>query len=324
MDGKMGEYTRPRGGLLLGIDGGGSKTVALLADLDGRVLGRGVAGSSNYQAAGAQAAQTALDQAIAAAYANARLPGPAWPQASDAISAACFGLAGVDRPEDRDLFEAWTADRLPHARVVIANDAELVLAAGTADGWGCALISGTGSIVYGRDPAGRTARSGGWGHLLGDEGSGYAVGLAALRAVMRAFDGRAPSTELTAAVLSHWSLAKPTDLVGRVYRESLTPGEVAGLAPLVDAAAAGGDAVAQAIVDEAGGELALAVAAVLRGLRLTGPTPCALAGSLIVKGHAVRAAFMAAAQRLGLQLAPIAEVHEPAQGAVRLAQSLIG
>ena len=153
----MGEYTRPRGGLLLGIDGGGSKTVALLADLDGRVLGRGVAGSSNYQAAGAQAAQTALDQAIAAAYANARLPGPAWPQASDAISAACFGLAGVDRPEDRDLFEAWTADRLPHARVVIANDAELVLAAGTAYGWGCALISGTGSIVYGRDPAGRTA-----------------------------------------------------------------------------------------------------------------------------------------------------------------------
>jgi len=320
----MGEYHMPHGGLLLGMDGGGSKTVALLADQDGRVLGRGAAGSSNYQAAGAAAAQTALDQAIAAAYADARLPGPTWPQASDAISAACFGLAGVDRPEDRDLFEAWTAERLPDARVMIANDAELVLAAGTAEGWGCALISGTGSIVYGRDSAGRTARSGGWGHLLGDEGSGYAVGLAALRAVMRAFDGRAPSTELTAAVLSHWSLARPTDLVGRVYRESLAPGEVAGLARLVDEAATGGDAVAQAIVDEAGGELALAAAAVVQALGLQGPTPCALAGSFIVKGRAVRAAFAAAAQRMDLHLSPIAEVHEPARGAVRLAQSLIG
>ena len=135
------------------------------------------------------------------------------------MAAVGLGLAGVDRPEDRALFEGWAAGRFGGAPVVIANDAELVLAAGTPDGWGIALISGTGSIVFGRSPHGEMARAGGWGHILGDEGSGYAIGVEALRAVMRAFDGRGPATALTDAVLLHWSLKTPPDLVGRVYRD---------------------------------------------------------------------------------------------------------
>ncbi len=301
---------------ILGLDGGGSKTLALLADATGRVLGRGTAGSSNYQNIGPVAAWAALDGAIAAAFADAgREAGP--------LAAVCLGLAGVDRPEDRMLFEGWAAERFGGAPVAIANDAELVLAAGTPDGWGVALISGTGSIVVGHHPAGEIARAGGWGHILGDEGSGYAIGVAALRAVMCAFDGRGPQTALTAAVLAHWSLAAPADLVGRVYREEVGTAEIAALARLVDAAAGGGDAVALGILRGAGRDLAVTVEAVVRRLGLPAPTPCALAGGVIVNGAQVRAAFLAAAADLKLHLQPITPVMEPARGAVRLATDLL-
>lgn len=302
--------------LILGIDGGGSKTLALVADAALRVLGRGTAGPSNYQGVGIAAAAAALEHAIAAATADAGLAAPTF-------TAACLGMAGVDRPEDRALMQAWADRWLPGVPLVIVNDAQLVLAAGTPAGWGVGLICGTGSIAYGQNRAGRWARAGGWGHLLGDEGSGYAVGQAALRAVMRAFDGRAPATTLTAAVLGHWGLAAPPDLVRRVYREPVTPADLAALAPLVEAAAAAGDAVADAILADAGHELALAVAAVIHALNLPSPVPCALAGGLLVKGPALRQHFLAAAQTSDLDLAPVTPVTEPAQGALRLAKRLL-
>ncbi len=302
--------------LILGLDGGGSKTLALLADPTGRVLGRGMAGSSNYQNVGAEAAWAALDAAIAAAFADAGLaPGP--------LAAVCLGLAGVDRPEDRALFEGWAARRFAAAPTVIANDGELVLAAGTPDGWGVGVISGTGSIAVGRHPDGHMGRAGGWGHILGDEGSGYAIGCAALRAVMWAFDGRGPATALSGAVLAHWGLPSPTGLVGRVYREDVGPAEIAGLARLVDAAAGAGDAVARDILRQAGRDLAITVAAVIRRLTLPAPTPCALAGGVVVHGSQARAAFLAAAADLGLDLHPVTPVAEPAHGAVRLAADLL-
>ena len=302
--------------LLIGLDGGGSKTLALLADAEGRVIGRGGAGASNYQNIGATAAWVALDTAIAAAFADAGLE-------QSAVGAVGLGLAGVDRPEDRALFEGWAAGRFGGAPLVIANDAELVLAAGTPAGWGIALISGTGSIVFGRSPHGEMARAGGWGHILGDEGSGYAIGVDALRTIMRAFDGRGAATALTEAVLAHWSLKTPPDLVGRVYRESDSTAEIATLAALVDAAAGNGDAVAADILHAAGRDLAITVEAVARGLALPIPMPCALAGGVIVKGQQVRAAFLAAVDALGLRLGPITPVTEPAQGAVRLAAGLL-
>lgn len=302
--------------LVIGIDGGGSKTLALLADRVGQLLGRGIAGASNYQNIGAAAAWAALDAAIAAAFVDAHLP-PA------PLAAVGLGLAGVDRPEDRKLFESWAAQRFGGAPVIIANDAELVLAAGTPDRWGVALISGTGSIVFGCSPTGELARAGGWGHILGDEGSGYAIGVAALRAIMCAFDGRGPATALTRAVLAHWSLAAPPDLVGHVYRADTGAADIAGVARLVDAAAEAGDRVALGILQQAGRNLAFTAAAVVRRLALPTPTPCAIAGGVVVKGGQVRSAFLAAAADLGLRLDPVIPVIEPALGAVRLARSLL-
>jgi len=140
---------------------------------------------------------------------------------------------------------------------------------------------------------------------------------------MAAFDGRGPATSLTDAVLAHWSLQTPPDLVGRVYRESDGTADIATLAALVDAAAGDGDVVALHILRAAGRELAITVEAVVRRLALPIPAPCALAGGAIVKGQQVRAAFLAALEMFGLRLDPITPVMEPAQGAIRLAAGLL-
>jgi N-acetylmuramic acid 6-phosphate etherase len=269
---------------LLGIDGGGSKTAALLAESNGRVLGRGTAGTANYQVVGAAGSRAALDAAIESALADAGLdqqPG----------RALVVGLAGMDRPDDSLVFEQWAAERRPATQSAVVNDALLVLAAGTHGGWGLALICGTGSIVYGRTADGQVARAGGWGYLLGDEGSGYAIGLAVLRAVARAADGRGPQTLLAGLVLAYWSLSAPQELIRQVNRERPGNPNIAALAALVDEAAAAGDHVARTIVQESGRELALAAVTVAGRLALPNPVPCALAGGAIIQSRPLAGAF---------------------------------
>lgn len=308
--------TRVSEPLLLGIDAGGTKTVALLATLDGALIGRGAAGPANYQQVGLEAAGAQLDASIAAAFEASGRP-------FRVPAGVCLGLAGVGRPEDREAVTDWAAARLPGAALLVVTDAALVLAAGTPAGWGVALICGTGSIAIAAHPDGRTARVGGWGPLLGDEGSGYAVGQAALRAVMRGHDGRGPATALTDAILAHWQLPSPAALVGRVYRAGLTHAEVARLAELTDRAAADGDRVALEIMADAGAELAAMVAAAARGLGLAAPVPAALAGGLLINSTALRAAFLAAANGRGVWLDPVTRVPLPAQGALKLARQLL-
>jgi N-acetylmuramic acid 6-phosphate etherase len=301
---------------ILGVDGGGTKTTALVASATGRVLGRGTAGSSNLHAVGEAEALDALRVAIAEAYAAAQLP-PRLPRA------ACLGLAGVARPTDQGQLRAWAEQALPGVAIRIVNDAELVLAAGTPEGWGIAVISGTGSIAFGRSPDGRIARAGGWGWALGDEGSGYAIGLAALRAVARAADGRGPRTTLTEAILARWSLAGPEALVGEVYRTPFPRAEISALATLVEVVADEGDEVALTILRDSGWELALAATSVARALEFTGPTPGGLAGGVLVNGHWVRTAFAEVLAEAGLWIDPVQSVAEPVLGAIVLARRML-
>ena len=144
-----------------------------------RFWGAAMPGPPNHQSIGIEQAERELTLAVDNAFADAGM-------ARSPVAAACLGLAGVDREEDLVLMRAWLEKTLPGSNAMIANDAMLVLAAGTPDGWGIALICGTGAICYGRDVRGMLARADGWGHLLGDDGSGYAIGRAALRAIMRA------------------------------------------------------------------------------------------------------------------------------------------
>lgn len=302
--------------LVLAVDGGGSKTASILATADGTIIGRGTAGASNHQAIGIDNAERQLTLVVDRAFADAgRTRGP--------VAAACLGLSGVDRPEDLALTQSWLDRTLPGTNAKIANDAHLVLAAGTPDGWGIALICGTGAICYGRDLDGKQARSDGWGHILGDDGSGYYLGRAALRAVMRAHDGRGSQTRLTDAVLAHWSLSEPERLLYRIYHEGATSTEIAALSRLVEEAAEASDAVALDIIRQAGHELAITVRSVALALGFEGAVPIALAGGAITKGKLIRQAFLEAVAGLGLALDPIECVDEPVVGALRLALRML-
>jgi N-acetylmuramic acid 6-phosphate etherase len=306
--------------LYLGIDGGGTATVALLARAGSGaeqpcvILGRGEAGPSNLQAMGAASALEALAEAVSRAFAAAGMK-------RVRVAAACLGLAGVGRAEDQAVVRSW-AERTELAQAVeVTADAPLLLAAGTPGGWGLALVAGTGSMAYAQSPGGVTARAGGWGYLLGDEGSGYALTMAGLRAVVRAADGRGPTTCLTERFLDTLRLAQPSDLVGAVYRGGRDRAALAALAPVVLQCADDGDSVASAVVQEGAGELAGTAAAAARRLGLgREPVPLALAGGLLLATASYRQRVLDALAAHGLRCAPLALVHEPAEGALRLAR----
>jgi N-acetylglucosamine kinase-like BadF-type ATPase len=299
--------------LILGIDGGGSKTRALVADGAGTILGVGTAGTSNYQSAGFTAATAALCEAIAGALRQAHLD----PQAP--IAAACFGLAGVGRPADRVLFQSWLDDCPIAQHQIIVNDAELVLAAGTPEGWGVALICGTGSICFGKAPNGETARAGGWGYLLGDEGSGYAIALHALQLATQTADGRAAADGILSAVLQHWHLDEPSQLVSFIYRPEVSRTEIATLARRVIDLAGAADQDARGIVDAAAKELSRLVVAVAHRLNLL-EAPVALGGGLLGANSCLKISLL---QHAGVPLGPVAYVDDPAVGALVLARQLL-
>lgn len=297
---------------VLGIDAGGSKTRALVASLDGEVIGTGEAGPANYQSTGQAAAFHALDLAVSLALETAKA-------AIQQIESVCLGAAGMDRPEDFLIFQDWATRVFPNARLRLVNDAQIVLAAGTPEGWGLAIISGTGSIAYGRTAQGVVARAGGWGYLLGDEGSGYSIGLRALQAVLRAHDGRDSRTMLSEKILAEWELNAPEALVRKVYA-GLSRADIARLAELVEGCAEAGDYKAGEILAWAGEELAAAASAVIKQLGIQGPVPTTLTGGVLLHGKHVREVMLEIAPARGLLLEPVTLVEDPAIGALRIAR----
>ncbi|MGH2486893.1 MAG: N-acetylglucosamine kinase, partial [Ktedonobacterales bacterium] len=295
------EITAP---LFLGVDGGGSKTLAVIVDAAGVERGRGRAGSSNHHTAGRDAALVAIHDAVGSACLLAGCQTP--------LTAAWVGLAGVDRPTDA----APLAARLDKLAGVtrLTNDAELALG-GLPGGVGVALIAGTGSIAVGCDVKGTRGRASGWGHLLGDEGSGYDIGRQALRALARAADGRGPGTALVERVLARWGLTSPTDLLSTVYADP-DKARVAVLAELVIAAATEGDTVSRGIVRAAVEELALAVRSVAASLDLASPLPLALSGGLLIHHDDMRRLVVERIQRTR-PVGPVTLVEEPALCAAR-------
>ena len=303
---------------VLGIDGGGTKTLALLADRSGTTIGSGTAGTSNYHRVGIENAFAALDSAMERAFQSTQSS-----LSKENLAAACLGLAGVDRPADRALVEQWLSTRLPGIPARLTNDALPVLAAGTPQGWGLAVISGTGSIAYSMSPDGSLKRAGGWGYIFGDEGSAYSIGLAALRSAAQFADGRAPLTALLERILQHWQLSQPADLVNKVYSESTGRENIAQLAILVSRAAGDGDSAALEILNQAGSELARMAFAAAQQFDLAQTIPCALAGSVLIHNPIVVSAFIRHTTQTGLHLSPVQSVPEPAAGCLKLAAQLI-
>lgn len=295
---------------VLGIDAGGTKTVCLLADGEGQVLAEARGPGANLQTSGELEVEKALHQVIEEAMGER----DARPEA------VCLGIAGVDRPQDEAVVAGIMRRLGFKQRMLIVNDALIALVAGAGDGPGVVVVAGTGSIAYGRDAAGRAARAGGWGYILGDEGGGFWIGRSALAAVVRQSDGRGPATALTDLVLAELQLASPTELIEVIYERGLQRHTIARIAGVVERAAEAGDAVAAEILRRAAIELSTAAASVITRLGMRGDAfPTVLAGG-ILKGIPALAADVRA--RIA-EVAPRSEITllqlEPAVGAVRLA-----
>jgi N-acetylglucosamine kinase-like BadF-type ATPase len=303
--------------LVLGVDGGGTKTVAWLAPLDDAggdvVLGRGHAGPGNPRAAGFDAALANIDAAINDAFTAAKLP-------RQTVASACFCLAGAGRASEQEHITAWAVNRKLAQRVRVTGDAEPVLAAASSENCGIALISGTGSLAWGRNAAGETARTGGWGYLLGDEGSGYAIALSGCRKAVQAADGRGAETELLPRLLEALGATTPSDFVEKIYHPDMTHERIASLAAVVFEVAQR-DAAAQEIVDTAAKQLAhmTAVLAERLGFAATGFL-LALAGGVLLTQDALCQRLMAHLSLRDCTPRDVQLVSEPVRGAVALAR----
>jgi N-acetylglucosamine kinase-like BadF-type ATPase len=196
---------------VLGIDVGGTKTVCQLADNDERVISEAREEGANLQGAGELALEKVLHSVM-----EKTLDG------TGAVPAAiCLGIAGVDRATDETVVRSIMSRIGYKARILVVNDALIALQAGIGDAAGIVIVAGTGSIAYGRNGRGEAARAGGWGYVLGDEGSGYWIGRLALRAVVRHADGRGRVTSLTPRLLAHFGVARASDLINKVYHEEV-------------------------------------------------------------------------------------------------------
>ncbi|HEX2911691.1 MAG TPA: BadF/BadG/BcrA/BcrD ATPase family protein [Chloroflexia bacterium] len=277
----------------LGIESTG-RTVALLATADGEVVGEGSAGPSVYSIMGQERTEQAIWTAIIAAFASAGFNTRDLLKAEQAlpdITAICIGMTGVERPKDEGQIRRILNRFNLSQKVIVTSEAQIVLEAGFVPeteteeaqaAFGVAVIAGDTGLAFARGPEGTSARAGGWGYLLGDEGSAHYIGLQAVKAVLRSADGRGNPTALTSMVEREWKLAenRPDTLSQRVY--SLLAGlgtggnkaqiedstenfkrNLALLAPLVERAAANGDEVAGEILDEAAGALAEAAEAAI-------------------------------------------------------------
>jgi len=245
---------------VLGIDAGGTKTVCLLADERGAIVSEARGPGANFHAAGEEAVEEVLRDVIAEAIGDRAI----------VPAAICLGVAGVDREDEartvRDVMR-----RIGHqSHVLVVNDALIALVAGSGDAPGIVIIAGTGSIAYGRNASGDAARAGGWGHMIGDEGSGYWIGREALSAVMRASDGRGPATGLTREILTHFDVDDESRLPRIVYDREVPRMSVATLGPIVQRVAAEGDAVTMRILERAAEELTLIARSVATQLEMRG------------------------------------------------------
>jgi N-acetylglucosamine kinase-like BadF-type ATPase len=270
--------------ILLAIDAGGTRTRCVVASSRGRVLGTGGGGPGNHILDGWDVARQSLATATAAALAAAG----SRPEIALASSAG-VGPGG----EGRDVVESLLGELLPGVETVAAvGDMVAALWGALPTPVGVVVSAGTGSVCFGRAASGATRQVGGWGHLLGDEGSAYDIAVRALRAVARAEDGRAAPTQLRAALTRLAGVASPQELALQLYAGGASRERIASFAAEVAAAAARGDVAARQVLSDAADELALAAVTALRVLDLRQGT-VSYAGSVFDAGECVLEPFRA-------------------------------
>lgn len=292
--------------ILIGADVGGTKTAVAVSDGE-KILGRASGPGAAVRPGRALASASTITEVVRAALAAAgRLNG----------DVLVVGAAGAGREPERDeLRKALRVESLA-SRVEVTTDIEIALAAAFADGPGIVVSAGTGSIAVGRDRQGTRHRIGGYGWQMGDEGSGYAIGRAALGAVSRAVDGRSPQTALSERILRASRSADFNALVR--WAAGASPAEIAALAPQVLAVAAEGDPLAQGIADYAARELSQLAICLLPKMDLAPPVRVAVTGGLLAPDQPLRRTLLAKlAEEPSFQ--PVDAPVDAVVGALRLA-----
>ncbi len=294
--------------LVLGIDGGGTKTLAAICDSSGQVFGVGRGGASNIDDVGLEQTSQNIRQAVDAARQQANLE-------MRPFDAAFLGLAGMVSERDRELVRGLAAklELAAPERLGVDHDCRIALAGGLSGRAGIVLIVGTGSSCFGVNANGDSWRAGGWGSLISDEGSAYFLGRESLIASVRALDGRGPNTALAVIMLEQLGVHQPDDLLHRIYVTGLNRSEIAALAPVVLKVANGGDAVALEILERGCSLLAECVKAVAKHLQLEHPS-----SEIVAVGGLYNASELVQ-QKLGqhiLGLLPSAQIRQPEMPAV--------
>ncbi|MFV0388252.1 MAG: BadF/BadG/BcrA/BcrD ATPase family protein [Pyrinomonadaceae bacterium] len=299
--------------LFLGVDGGGTKTKVVLMDINHQIVATGLGGPSNPLRVGVDAAVDNIMHAFVDASDKSKR------MVLD-VATGVFGLAGVRRQDIRDRVRERLIRELRTNRVTVVPDAEIAWFASTRGAAGVVVISGTGSICYGKDSDGNAAVAGGWGPIAGDEGSGINISKNALRAIAKASDGRAPETRLAEVASDYFRASNPEDLIVAIASPQMDNKRLAGFARSVIEIAKQGDDIAMEIVSVAGYELGLAASAVIRKLGLTNQKiPVGMVGSIFKAGEILKAPMLEIVNATAPKAYLKEPELEPAQAAAELA-----
>ncbi len=309
--------------LFLGIDGGGTHTLAWLGDDRGRVLAKGTGGPSNPLKVGVEEAQKGLLQAASEALQGITVTnGPRGNTSihplccKQPLAAVCAGIAGAGRRAVSQPLLAWVRKAIPARHHLLVTDAEIALQAAVGTGSGIIVIAGTGSIALARDQRGHVGRAGGWGSTFDDLGSAYDLGRKAIMAGLQEFDGRGKKTSLTGRICRELRIPNITNIV----QKDLSPEKVAALAALVTEAACEGDLVARKLCKEAAHDLSqLAIALARRFGKRMNPVICA--GGILRSSRLVRYEFARCVRQAGVASKVQLARREPVAGALDMARA---
>lgn len=311
---------------VLGIDGGGTKTLCLLADSAGKVVGRGVGGPSNLHQVSAAELRAALSTSIRGAL-NAVDFSPGNLAAVHVALAGAAAAGGEKRRQVRGIIQEVLATSLGLSGnsqfaipVALTSDMVIVLVAGSHARYGLVVISGTGAVIYGEGLGSQRVKVGGWGKFIDSDGSGYGIGKAALKATFRAYDGRGPQTLLEEFIIEEWRLNSMRGLLQHLLQKEPPVEEIASLAKVVSRAAEAGDQISVDILAATSQQLLEGVLTAARKLGLLAqPFPLVLSGGILSKIDLVTEQLIGGVREQLPLAKPLRLQAEPATGAITLA-----
>ncbi|HET7435174.1 MAG TPA: BadF/BadG/BcrA/BcrD ATPase family protein [Thermoanaerobaculia bacterium] len=297
----------------IGVDGGASKTAALVVDEYGEPHGRGLAGGSNHLRVGIEEATRNIERSVNIALVEAGI-------AIRDVEYAYCGVAGSDHPVHRQRVIDSLKIFFPRGNFIVDTDARIALTGAVGFGAGVVIIAGTGSVAFGRNQRAEEVRAGGWGPTLGDEGSGFWIAREGLSAIVRAHDGRGFATKMTDLLCDDYDMCSPDELPRFVYATTTHADDIARYGKLVIEAALGGDDVARDILGRGGSELAECVLAVARKLHMLDTAfPAAYVGGAFHAGDLLLNPMRLRLQRDAPGATLQAPLHTPVEGAAMMA-----